>query len=208
MNSVFQFVFFYAFSLAFFSTFFYFDAEFFLSFSAFLIFFAIFAIINSYSDSLIHERYNIYKITLANTSILVNTFDEYTTSLTIYLEDVTETIFYFSLFDENLDAGFEPFVSDNFLMTELLANFKKRLFYDLQLAIEEKTVSLAFTLNACALMFLNEFDFDNFKYPKHFSEEIHIWFYEPRSLRQLHVAWPVKPGDYIIPDWAHIDLLI
>lgn len=208
MTNIFQFILFYFFFLTFFSNFFYFDPEFFLSFSAFLIFFAVFAIINSYSDSLISEKYNAYKTILANTNVLVNAFDDYTTALTVFFEDIVETIFYFALFDDELETGFDLSISDEFLQLELFANFKRRLFYELQFSADEKASQLAFLLNTCAFTFVDEFDFENFKYPKHFSEEIHIWFYEPRSLRQLHVAWPVKPGDYIIPDWAYIDLLV
>lgn len=207
MNGAFSFIFFYFFFLTFFSNFFYFDPEFFLSFSAFLIFFAVFAIINSYSDTLISEKYNNYKAALSETNMLINVFDDYTTTLTVFFEDITETVFYFSLFEDQLESGFDLTISDDFLQSELLADFKKRLFYALQISVEENLTGLAFFLNRSAFVFVNEFDFENFKYPKHFSEEIHIWFYEPRSLRQLHVAWPVKPGDYIMPDWAYIDLL-
>lgn len=205
-NSIFQFSFFYLFSLYFFSTFFYFDPEFFLSFSAFLIFFSVFAIFNSYSDSLISDRYTNYKIMLSNFNTLLEALDSYTTSLVIYTEDLFDLFFTITNYESNIDeASF--FYESNENQTMLLNTFyKKTLFSLFQIQYDEKILSLIALLNETASCFLNEFDFENFKYPKHQNVEIHIWFYEPRSLKQLYVARPIKPDDYIMPDWAYMDL--
>lgn len=205
MFSMFSFIFFYLFFLVFFSNFFFFDPEFFLSFSAFLIFFVVFAIFNSYSDLLITEKYNSYKSSLLTLNDLLFAADEYTTSLVVYVEDLFEAIMLFSIYEAEIDNSENNNNSFSFLI-ELNISISKILFELLKIENTERTDVLIFSLNETVNTFLRDFDFDGYRYTKRSALEPNIWFYEPRSLRQIYVARPVKPGDYIIPDWAYIDL--
>lgn len=145
---------------------------------------------------------------MSTLSMLLTALDDYTTQLTIYIEDITETLFYFSMYEETLDSEYETIFDDKMFQNSLNVFFSHSLFHLFQLEYEEKTAVQTTLLNTCAFSFINEFDFDNFKYPKHLGPEIHIWFYEPRSLKQLYVARAIKPSDYIMPESAYIDLLV
>lgn len=187
---------FYFIFLTFFSFFFYSDPEFFLAFSAFLIFFVTLAIINSFFDVLIHDKFAIYKNQLNVAASHLNDLDSYGTSLLVYLEDLCDFIFYITTHDYQINENYE--LEDAKILMDLDKIFFEFLKKHLELENSEYLLYQLDALEYTGNVFV-EFYTDELK-PKKFEGQIDVAFFEPRSLKQLYVARPVKPGDYI-PDW-------
>jgi hypothetical protein len=155
-------IFSYLFVLGFISScFFYLDPEFFLFFSALLIFLALSYNINSYLEESIKIRYDLYKNKLAFLQVNLEEIENYSCELSFYLEYLERFLILILTNSEEISKEYcDFFYLDNFLETQINTKYLDLLnsFFSLesQFFLSIEVIELNHSLNDFFLNCLSE----------------------------------------------------
>ncbi len=197
------FSFFYIIAIFFFSSiFFSFDAEYFLFFSSLVLFLLVSSTINSFFESLIKARYDVYTKKLKYSSFILSKNFTYASNLEEFFKAYETFIVNCATFFDSSYQDIETLLeTEEFFEINQSQTFTKVLHTSSLISSQESQIFITLNFNSfyeTLLLFLIQ---DHWRWKRRARISRTVQFKKPFKTPKKFpaVAWPLKPGEYKAP---------